>query len=143
MNNYIALGILPKPVVKRPASGGERARQLGYFPAEAVARVETVQRLKKEGLTMSEIVARMGVSEEPKAAVEAEAAAPVETTTGVGEKVVALTPQARPGKDLRLSLGELGEAAYMVDYNFFVEWCNDTAAALFGMSEGLDAELEA
>ena len=58
LNNYIALGILPKPGVLSQAddaSSGAK-RLLGYFPADAVDRIRAVQSLKSEGLSIAEIV---------------------------------------------------------------------------------------
>ncbi|MCH7889733.1 MAG: adenylate/guanylate cyclase domain-containing protein [Proteobacteria bacterium] len=44
---------------------------------------------------------------------------------------------------MRLTLDALDEPAYMVNYNFLVEWCNDTAAsALFGLDAELEPEIE-
>lgn len=58
LNNYIVLGILPKPIVKRPTTPHARARRLGYFPDDVVERVNTVRQLKADGLSMEEIAAR-------------------------------------------------------------------------------------
>ena len=57
LNNYIQLGILPKPVVMSQSgdSSESGARLLGYFPPDALARVRAVQSLKGEGLSMAEI----------------------------------------------------------------------------------------
>ncbi len=135
MNNYVALGILPKPVVRKP-EGGERARQLGYFPDDAVERVALVKRLKKEGLTMQNIVAR--IRTEPAA----EPPAPIQLSEV--RKAAKLRATAGHEDDVRLTLDRLEHPAYMVNYNFFVEWCNEKAAqALFGLAADLDPEIEA
>lgn len=134
MNNYITLGILPKPVVTKPASEHARAYQLGYFPDDAVTRVETVQRLKKEGLSMDRIAAKLGKSEEPLPSLpEAE-----------GERVEPPTREQRPDAGMKLTLDQIDAPAYMVNYNFLVEWCNDAAAKeLFGLSGELDPQIGA
>ena len=62
MNNYVALRLLPKPDVKKPEGAGERARQLGYFPDDAVDRIAEIQRLKHEGLSMDQISAHLGAA---------------------------------------------------------------------------------
>ena len=36
LNNYIALGLLPRPLVKHPEEPDDRARRLGYFPESAL-----------------------------------------------------------------------------------------------------------
>ncbi|HJQ61353.1 MAG TPA: MerR family transcriptional regulator, partial [Burkholderiales bacterium] len=60
LNNYIAMGLLPRPLVSAPAGDEEsRARQLGYFPDTAVERIAEIQRFKREGYTMADIVTRL------------------------------------------------------------------------------------
>lgn len=39
-----------------PGEDGGGARQLGYFPGNTVERINTIQRLKREGVLMSDIV---------------------------------------------------------------------------------------
>ena len=56
LNNYINLGLLAKPVIMNPGKDGGGARQLGYFPDSTVERINTIQRLKREGVLMSDIV---------------------------------------------------------------------------------------
>ena len=58
LNNYIALGILPRPVVQRSGPEDGRAPRIGYFPKEALDLIAEVQRLKQEGLSMARIAAR-------------------------------------------------------------------------------------
>src|SRR5574338_1474537 len=66
LNNYIAMGLLPRPLVSTPGHDEDsRARQLGYFPDSAVERIAEIQRLKREGYTMAEIVTRL-TSEAPR-----------------------------------------------------------------------------
>ncbi len=60
LNNYIKLGILPRPVVARGAGEQSGVKQIGYFPIEMVGRVQQVQELKKSGLSMSDIAVRVG-----------------------------------------------------------------------------------
>jgi DNA-binding transcriptional MerR regulator len=64
LNNYIALGILSKPLVRQPTVGEDDARVLGYFPDSALERIEQVRRMKAEGLSMADIVAQLGVKKE-------------------------------------------------------------------------------
>ena len=69
LNNYINLGILSKPLVRQPAAGETAAPALGYFPDWALERIEQVLRMKAEGLTMAQIIAR--VRARPEQAAEA------------------------------------------------------------------------
>src|ERR1035437_1048528 len=54
-NNYIKLGILSKPVVSNPGLDSKGPRQLGFFPEDMIDRIETINRLKQKGYSMSEI----------------------------------------------------------------------------------------
>ncbi len=45
LNNYVALGILPNPVVKTPVGEAGRATRLGYFEEDAVDCIKEVQKL--------------------------------------------------------------------------------------------------
>ena len=47
LNNYIGLGLLPKPIIRKPGPGEGRARQIGYFPDECLALVQIIQKFKK------------------------------------------------------------------------------------------------
>jgi DNA-binding transcriptional MerR regulator len=53
LNNYIQLGILPKPDVQSLSANADQggARVLGFFPDDALERVQAVQILKGQGLT--------------------------------------------------------------------------------------------
>lgn len=56
LNNYIAQGLISRPVVQKPtAQNHTRARQIGYFPQETLFRIQHIQQLKKTGKSMSEI----------------------------------------------------------------------------------------
>jgi class 3 adenylate cyclase len=90
LNNYIALGILPKPVVQRSGPEEGRAPRLGYFPEEALRVIAEVQRLKQEGLSMARIAARFrGEHAERAAPVQP---ARVETTIAAAPPAAAATP---------------------------------------------------
>ncbi len=56
LNNYISLGLIPRPEVKRisPAPG-EALTTLGYFPDWSLSRVQEIRALKREGLSMDRI----------------------------------------------------------------------------------------
>ena len=56
LNNYIKMGILPRPIVLSVDKG--KVRKIGYFPREAVQRVEIVKILKREGHPMQAIAER-------------------------------------------------------------------------------------
>lgn len=155
LNNYIALGILARPLVKKPEAADEKARQLGYFPDDTLGVIETVQSLKRDGLSMAAIAARLGgASAPPPAAPTATPMAPParDAARPVPAPETPATPETpAPAKatptptatGVRLTLDRLETPAYMVNYNFLIEWCNDQASeGFFGLTAGLDPEID-
>jgi class 3 adenylate cyclase len=56
LNNYIKMGILPHPIVKRPDGNTlSRAKQIGYFPFTVLDTLDRIIQYKKRGLRMEEI----------------------------------------------------------------------------------------
>lgn len=127
---------------------------MGHFPDEALSRVEEVQRLKKQGLSMSTISDRfrnklLGNSQLPQQ----------EETHGgeVQDKVATLKiPETtdpppvdsemrqRRHLTLELSIDDIPGPAYMVNNNFELVWWNDLAnESLLGISGKLSGEIEA
>ena len=146
LNNYIALGILARPLVKKPEAADEKARQLGYFPDGTLDVIETVQSLKRDGLSMAEIAARLGGASAPLPATPPtrDTAQPAPATRAVAETPTpAKAAPVSTATGMRLTLDQLETPAYMVNYNFLVEWCNDQASETFlGLADGLDPEIE-
>ena len=64
LNNYIAVGILPRPIVGVAGPGSGSIRRIGYFEDRVIERIREAQRLKREGHAMSEIAARFGTEAE-------------------------------------------------------------------------------
>jgi len=107
LNNYISLGILSRPLVMNPGSEGGGARQLGFFPDEAIDRIAAINKLKREGKSMAEIVAHIG------------GRVPVSRRE---------TPFPNPrSQELRLTVDDIAHPAYMVNYNFELVWFNNHA----------------
>lgn len=125
LNNYIKLGILSKPVVGNPHMDSRGPRQLGYFPADTVTRLETISQLKKAGLSMSEITAQLGNETEFSSAT---------TTTPVAVKpsmhrsdTPSAPTQHADGDSPRVTIDELTHPAYMITHNFELMWINPEA----------------
>ena len=135
LNNYIKLGILSKPLVKQPGPEEGDAKMMGYFPEEAISRIEEVQQLKREGFTMAEVVARIGVASMPSEQVASEQGLPAPLGLASVEPVQAVPLDNRPA--LRLTLEDVPHPAYMVNYNFELTWYNDPARKR--VLSGLDA----
>jgi adenylate cyclase len=55
LNNYIKMGIIPKPIVRKPVSPDLKAKKIGYFHKDVLDRIYTVQRMKGEGNSMENI----------------------------------------------------------------------------------------
>jgi adenylate cyclase len=125
LNNYIKLGILSKPILKQPQPEEGDAKLMGYFPDETMARIEEVQRLKKEGVTMAEIVARIGIPGGRDSAATIPSSAVLEVVAPPEAKIP--EPVTDNRRALRLTLEDVPHPAYMVNYNFELTWYNDAA----------------
>ncbi len=56
LNNYIKMGILPRPLVKRPEDYTiSRAKQMGFFPRSVLNTLDKIRQYKKDGCRMVEI----------------------------------------------------------------------------------------
>jgi class 3 adenylate cyclase len=56
LNNYIKWGLLPRPVVRKPAHPGLKSRRIGYFPDTSLEKIKKIQELKKKGELMPDII---------------------------------------------------------------------------------------
>jgi len=99
---------------------------MGYFPDETIDRIEQIQQLKREGLSMAEVVARMGIGQ---AGRELHAADPIPTVLESKDAAGPQRPEtaADNRRTLRLTLEDVPHPAYMVNYNFELTWYNDAA----------------
>ena len=55
LNNYIKMGILPRPIVRRPGPEQKGVKQIGYFPASVLESILKVKLMKQQGNTMEDI----------------------------------------------------------------------------------------
>src|SRR5450830_1236088 len=126
LNNYIKSGILSRPILRQPEPENSDAKLMGYFPDETIDRIEQVQRLKKEGLSMAEVVARIGITQTGR-----ELHATDQIPTVLEGKGTAGPERQEPVADNRraprLTLEDVPHPAYMVNYNFELTWYNDAA----------------
>lgn len=152
LNNYISLGLLPRPLVKNPEPGAAtQARQLGYFPDEVLARLERIRQLKKEGYAMADIARQLesdGFKMED---------VPMQSLKTSRATVLEFAPQPvapDKGRDasqsaagqanlLRLTVDHIPFPAYMVNYNFEITWYNEEARTrLLGEFDRLPAGIK-
>jgi class 3 adenylate cyclase/DNA-binding transcriptional MerR regulator len=130
LNNYIAMGILQKPLVQRARKDDGRAPRIGYFSDDAIDRINGINKLKREGLTMSEI------SEHYK-----------QIDAGSG-KVTPLVDNRKPQESrqsvtLEIGIEEITGPAYMVNNNFELLWWNDAAVDdIFNTELGIQSDIE-
>jgi class 3 adenylate cyclase/DNA-binding transcriptional MerR regulator len=146
LNNYIAQGLLPRPLVKNPEPGAPtQARQIGYFPDGVVARLERIRQLKKDGYAMAEIIRQLDglpIQEAPMQAPETAHAPLAEPAAQPAAADIAPRPAVpSPTHPLRLTIDHIPYPAYMVNYNFEITWYNEAARAeLLGGFERLPAD---
>ncbi|MEK7821238.1 MAG: adenylate/guanylate cyclase domain-containing protein, partial [Pseudomonadota bacterium] len=117
LNNYIGLGILPKPALAPGEGPGRQAPRIGRFPAGAVATLETVERLKRAGHTMAEIAAMLA-----KGVPAAETPSPPSSAAPVLARAVG------DGRGMAMTLDRVECPAYLVNARFEIEWANERAA---------------
>ncbi|MGD8985825.1 MAG: MerR family transcriptional regulator [Desulfobacteraceae bacterium] len=106
LNNYIKVGIIPRPIVLGPSKGMRKVSRIGYFPRAAVERVEIVKVLKREGHSMQDIAKRFRNLPETQ---------PLDRITEVS------------GEQPELTLEDISSPAYLINYNFEIEWINREA----------------
>ncbi len=127
LNNYIARGFLPKPIVSRPEisdGSGNGPRQIGHFAPEVLERIELIQQLKRGGIGMDDIGLRLAASNPTASYVTRESAPPPQPTP--------LHAASKPtdlgnARTLTLSIEQKPHMAYMVNYRFELLWLNDKA----------------
>jgi adenylate cyclase len=153
LHNYIALGLLPRPLVRNPGDNSStRARQIGFFPDDVIERIERIKMRKKEGVAMTDIVRQFPqeIFGGAKTAVPAAATGqeqPVPETPKVPASAQAPTtaqrfssPETGP---LRLTIDKLPCAAYMLNYNLELTWYNEEArTSMLGSFERLPADIK-
>jgi len=123
LNNYIRLGILPRPLVQRPKEKGGGIKKIGYFPFAVLERIEFVQRLKREGKSIGQISEMVRMD-----AVEADTPGPAVET---GVKRQPFPAESREDRlrtsELRLAFEEISFPSYFLNYDFDLAWVNREA----------------
>lgn len=124
LNNYIKMGILPRPMVQRPKDALMGVKKIGYFPREVLERIETVKRLKKDGRSMGEIAGRF----ESLPIIEAKEKG-LESKIWFKDRIVGFDDRADQiySKEVRLTLDYISFPAYLMNYNFEIAWINHEA----------------
>ena len=121
LNNYIAMGILPRPMVGPPVEADSEAPMMGYFPDDTLKRIDQVRQLKRKGWGMKAIAAELG-GQAPSFMAPAEGTLATQTPTGA---IAGMSSEAALGQVL--SIDDVTHPAYMVNYNFELTWFNEAA----------------
>lgn len=132
LNNYIQLGILPKPVVQSLSADADEggARVLGFFPEDALDRVQAVQILKAQGLPMIQVAERLAQTDALLEVRELQLEGARGRASSNGPRAKDPTPDRKSKEmmgELNLSLDNLAHPAYMLNYNFELTWLNESA----------------
>lgn len=123
LNNYISAGLLSKPLVQQVSGEVNGPKLLGYFPDSALERIELIQQLKREGVSMAEIIDRLNA---PKQGTGEETHPLSRGTAGAAE-----TESGTEPRPLQLTIDEISYPAYMVNHSFELTWYNDAARQKF------------
>lgn len=133
LNNYIKLGILPRPLINRQSESNKKLRNLGYFPESVLDNINKVKILKEKGYSMDEITEiiadkNIHIQDEQE-----------EDNLRLTEILRDLPSQNRRTnfemqtenniyeKELKLNFEEIRYPAYLVDFDFKVTWINSIA----------------
>ena len=128
LNNYIKLGLLPRPRVKPAGAESRGARRIGYFPRSVLSRIESVKQLKREGVPMEEIARKFeSLTFDNRSGPEAAAltAAPAQD---VPSPELGSAKNKEPG--LSLTIEDIDSPAYLINQDFEIEWINREAEEL-------------
>ena len=128
LNNYVAQGILPNPVVRTLSGEEGRATRLGYFEEDAVACIKKVQELKKQGLSMANISKQLGSHLPSSSPRQTSRQSTIGASVGEQGSLTDLS--------LEVSIENLPGPAYMVNNNFELIWWNDYAVNSFFPGNG-------
>ena len=124
LNNYIKMGILPKPILRGPEDSDGSIRKMGYFPREVLGRMEKIKRLKSEGRRMEEIVVRLGKTVGKRQ--EESSAFSKSVSRGKNENSD-MSHGDISDNEITLSLDHMTYASYVLNYNFEIVWINNEA----------------
>jgi adenylate cyclase len=147
LNNYIKMGILPRPIVQNPGEHMQGTKHIGYFPENVISLITLVKRLKKDGEPMENIARQFAensgnVEMFPGSAKPAPVVRKPETghfdpngedrmiLSGSSAEALKREPMPEKGKPLTLTISQLDMPAYLINNNFEVEWVNTEAEDL-------------
>jgi class 3 adenylate cyclase len=66
LNNYIKMGMIHPPIVRKPDDPDSKAKRIGYFGDFVVDTIENIRLYKKEGRAMKEIVSLLSLKNDDR-----------------------------------------------------------------------------
>lgn len=154
LNNYIKMGIVPRPVVRKPDSPDSRAKKIGYFPHDVIDRISTVQRMKEEGKAMETIVKSFTEKDAGRQSDDSEnnnenqfrQSEQKLNDLKCGESVSFVadntTTCVRGTEGFKLTINDVQCPAFLINNKFEIEWINkDAEAGIFNLEVSLIREL--
>jgi len=144
LNNYIKMGILPKPIVRRPGPEQKGVKQIGYFPLSVLEAILKVKLLKQQGNSMDDIAQlfQESISADQKAvsqeidqpvqerrqkAVSHEIDQPVQERRQKDESLFSQSQRRVSDSELQVTIADINSPAYLINHNFEIEWINKPA----------------
>ena len=127
LNNYIKRGIIPKPLVKNASKDLKGTKKIGYFPEAVLDTIMEIKKLKGKGKAMDAIAQEVGAS----------------VYSGPDRRCFANSLVVEKGygpiemaeDSLGLTLEDIKTPAYLLNYEFEIEWVNEPAEkVIFGKS---------
>ncbi len=126
LNNYIKMGIIPRPIVRKSIEGFKNIKNLGYFPRSTLERIEKVKRLKKRGNSMR-VITRM-LNEVKKHVQEEEEIRPHARYEDEIQEIKKIRPKNEMYEEkLKLTIEEIPFPAYLINFDFEIVWINNEA----------------
>jgi class 3 adenylate cyclase len=146
LNNYIGLGLVPKPEVKRISpTPGTAITTLGYFPDWVLNQVQQILSLKLQGMSMYAICQQLNSASKQQKAINKKDGVESQTKkidfegnliSQVLEKrnraiIDKTSTEVNLQESIDVSIDKIPYPAYMVNYDFDLTWLNEAAKQLF------------
>lgn len=145
LNNYIHMGLLPKPIVRKNEDPAIRARRVGYFPRTVLDIIQNIFDMKARGTSMKNIVEFLTEEHTPQSGDNLKNKNDVKFSMQTGSKG-SLQEELFPTKisgnlhyidqkskssiicnELTLSFFDLPHPAYLVNDRYEIVWINEQA----------------
>ena len=128
LNNYIKMGILPKPIVKRPGPEQKGVKHIGYFPLSVLDSILKVKLLKQQGNSMEDIAQLFHESDPVEEKVEVhEVPTSTQERRHQDESIYTQTKRRVSDNEFQVTIADINSPAYLVNHNFEIEWINKPA----------------